>query len=126
MRHTLRRGETHKCFSVRDERIEACVRDVMELIKPHGPCNVQLRVRDAVPYVFEINARCSATTAAQALCGFNEPLMIADWLTQGVAPRYEIREATVLRYWKELLVDNEDAAELGERGMLHRGVYWPM
>jgi carbamoyl-phosphate synthase large subunit len=126
MRRTLRHGDTHKCFSVRDEGIEACVRDVMELIKPHGPCNVQLRVRDGVPYVFEINARCSGTTAARALCGFNEPLMIADWLTQGTAPQYEIREATVLRYWQELLVDNEDVAELGERGVLHRGGYRTM
>jgi carbamoyl-phosphate synthase large subunit len=126
MRRTLRSGDTHKCFSVRDERIEAVVRDVMELIKPHGACNVQLRLRDGVPYVFEINARCSGTTAARALCGFNEPLMIADWLTQGIAPQYEIREATVLRYWQELLVDNDDVAELGERGVLRRGDYREM
>jgi carbamoyl-phosphate synthase large subunit len=120
MRRTLRSGDTHKCFSVRDERIEACVRDVMDILKPHGATNVQLRLRDGVPHVFEINARCSGTTAARALCGFNEPLMIADWLTQGVTPQYEIRETTVLRYWKELVVDNDDVAELTEQGALHR------
>ncbi|HZE66147.1 MAG TPA: ATP-grasp domain-containing protein [Sporichthyaceae bacterium] len=126
MRRTLRSGDTHKCFSVRDEGIEACVRDVMDLIKPHGACNVQLRLRDGVPYVFEINARCSGTTAARALCGFNEPLMIADWLTTGIPPQYEIRETTVLRYWKELVVDNDDVTELAERGALHRSNYQPM
>ena len=30
------------------------------------------------------------------------------------------RETTVLRYWKELVVENSDVAELGEHGVLHR------
>lgn len=126
MRRILRTGDTHKCFSVRDETIEGAVRVIMDLIKPYGACNVQLRVRDGVPYVFEINARCSGTTAARALCGFNEPLMIADYLVHGNAPQYSVRESTVLRYWKELLVPNGDVAELSERGSLSRTQFSPL
>ena len=107
MRRILRDGDTYKCFSLKDKVIEATVRKVMVAIKPFGSCNVQLRLRDGKPYVLEINARCSGTTGARALCGFNEPKMIADYLTTGKRPEYGIKEQTILRYWKEFVVDNE-------------------
>lgn len=106
MRRTLRAGDTYKAFVERDERIESVVHDVVEALGAFGACNVQLRMRDGEPLVFEINARCSGTTAARALVGFNEPRMIADYLLLGVEPSYSIQEVTVLRYWKELVVPN--------------------
>lgn len=120
MRRILRDGDTYKCFSVKHELIESTVRKVMAAIKPFGACNVQLRLKDGVPYVFEINARCSGTTAARALCGFNEPLMIADYLSLGTRPSYTITEQTILRYWNELIVPNEAVDELQKRGTLKR------
>lgn len=108
MRRILRDGDTHKCFSVKNEVIEEAVRNVVEAIKPFGACNVQLRMRNNVPYIFEINARCSGTTAARTLCGFNEPKMIADYLLKKIEPSFKIKEQTILRYWKELVVENED------------------
>lgn len=107
MRRILRDGDTYKCFSVKDETIEKEVRKVLDAIKPFGGCNVQLRVKDGVPHIFEINARCSGTTGARSLCGFNEPKMIADYICYGKAPTYEIKEQTILRYWKELVVPND-------------------
>lgn len=112
MRRILRDGDTHKCFSVINPIIEKAVRNVVEAIKPFGACNIQLRMRDNIPYVFEINARCSGTTASRTLCGFNEPKMIADFLLKNIQPEYEIKELTVLRYWKELVVDNNDVENL--------------
>ena len=58
MRRILRDGDTYKAFVVTDERLHALVKAVAEALGPVGPCNVQLRVRDGTPYVFEINARC--------------------------------------------------------------------
>jgi len=116
MRRTLRDGDTNKCFSVKDDIIEAEVRKVMDVLKPFGACNVQLRMKNGKPYIFEINARCSGTTAARALCGFNEPKMIADYLCSGIEPSYDIKEQTILRYWKELVVDNQHIAELEQTG----------
>jgi carbamoyl-phosphate synthase large subunit len=120
MRRILRDGDTYKAFAVRDQVIEDEVRKVIAAIKPFGACNVQLRVRDGRPYVFEINARCSGTTAARALCGFNEPRMIADYLCHQREPDFHVREQTVLRYWKEMVVPNELIDELGQRGSLYR------
>ncbi|MFZ1301793.1 MAG: ATP-grasp domain-containing protein [Candidatus Microsaccharimonas sp.] len=107
MRRILRDGDTYKAFSVRDEFIESEVRKAVEAIKPFGGCNVQLRVKGGKVYVFEINARCSGTTASRTLCGFNEPKMIADYITQDIEPSYTIQELSILRYWKELVVPNE-------------------
>jgi carbamoyl-phosphate synthase large subunit len=107
MRRILRDGDTYKCFSVRNELIEGEVAKIMNAIKPFGACNAQLRIKDGKVYVFEINARCSGTTAARALSGFNEPKMIADYLCHGIEPSYDIKEQTILRYWKELVVPNE-------------------
>lgn len=106
MRRILRDGDTYKCFSVKNTVIESEVRKVVEAIKPFGACNVQLRMREGKPYIFEINARCSGTTASRTLCGFNEPKMIADYLLKDAEPQFVIKEQTILRYWKELVVSN--------------------
>lgn len=108
MRRTLRFGDTYKCFSIKNALIENEVRKVVESIKPYGACNIQLKVKNNKPYIFEINARCSGTTAARAICGFNEPKMIADYVLKGKTPEYDIKEQTVLRYWKEIAVENEN------------------
>jgi carbamoyl-phosphate synthase large subunit len=121
MRRTLRAGDTYKAFVVRDPKIEEHVRAVAEVLNPFGACNFQLRLKGGEPCIFEINPRCSGTTYARALAGFNEPRMIADYVLRGVAPRYEIREITVLRYWKELVVANDRLAALQKGGRLGSG-----
>jgi len=112
MRRILRSGDTHKSFVEKNDIIEQEVRKVVESIKPFGGCNVQLRFKDNTPYIFEINARCSGTTAARTLSGFNEPKMIADYLLQGIEPAYTIKEQTILRYWNELVVDNDEVEKM--------------
>jgi carbamoyl-phosphate synthase large subunit len=120
MRRILRDGDTHKCFTLKNETIEAEVRRAVETIKPFGACNVQLRLKDDKPFIFEINARCSGTTAARALSGFNEPVMIADFLLKGIEPQYLIKEQTILRYWKELVVDNDVISEIQQSKVIER------
>jgi carbamoyl-phosphate synthase large subunit len=117
MRRVLRNGDTYRSFAVRDERIEAHVKTVLDLLKPFGACNVQLRVRDGVPYIFEMNARCSGTTASRALCGFNEPLMVANYLVHGESPSFTIKQQTVLRYWNELVVSNDEIDQIVTSGL---------
>ncbi len=112
MRRILRDGDTYKCFSVKSEIIENEVLKVMSAIQPFGACNVQLRMKDGKPYIFEINARCSGTTNSRTLCGFNEPKMIADYLLKGIEPQYTIKEFTILRYWTELVVENEEVFQM--------------
>ncbi len=112
MRRILRDGDTYKAFVEHPSPLEPFVRSVVETLKPFGACNIQLRVRNGVPFIFEINARCSGTTAARALAGFNEPRIIADYLFDKTIPTYTIREISILRYWKELVVENSRIEQL--------------
>jgi carbamoyl-phosphate synthase large subunit len=119
MRRILRDGDTYKCFSVRHPVIEETVKNIMNAIRPFGACNVQLRLKDGVPFVFEINARCSGTTASRTLCGFNEPKLISDFLLKGISPSFKIEERTILRYLKELVIDNNHIELMDKQRLLH-------
>ena len=116
MKRILRDGDTYKAFVVKDQRIEEYLGKVAETIKPFGPCNFQFRERDGKYYIFDINARCSGTTYCRALAGFNEPLMTADYLNHGKSPKYRIHEVTILRYWKELLLENLEIKSVEDIG----------
>jgi carbamoyl-phosphate synthase large subunit len=113
MKRQLRAGDTYKAFVVRNNALEKFVKNVITILKPFGACNIQLKVRDDVPFIFEINARCSGTTAARTLAGFNEPKMICDFLSKGVNnPSFSIREVAILRYWNELVVRYDSIKEM--------------
>jgi carbamoyl-phosphate synthase large subunit len=118
MRRILRDGDTYKCFTDFNPVIESEVRKIVEHIKPFGTCNVQLRLKDRIPYVIEINARCSGTTAARTLCGFNEPKLIADYLLKNIEPKFQIKIQSILRYWKEIIVENDTITELKSTGVI--------
>jgi carbamoyl-phosphate synthase large subunit len=118
LRRILRDGDTYKAFVENKPEIEACVKRAADLLKPFGACNFQLRMKRNNPCIFEINARCSGTTFCRTLAGFNEPLMIADFLIRGKNPSYSIREISIFRYWKELVIDNARLKSLAELGTL--------
>lgn len=103
MRRILRDGDTYKAFVVRNPVIEDLCEIICNKLLPFGAFNIQLRMRDGKPYVFEFNARCSGTTACRSLAGFNEPKMIVEYLEYGKKPEYKIKEMTILRYWNEII-----------------------
>lgn len=118
MKRTLRAGDTNKCFTIKNIKIEKEVLKTVRLLKPFGACNVQLRLKNNKPYVFEINPRCSGTTAARTICGFNEPKMIADYICHGKIPQHNIKKLSIFRYWQELVVENKVIEKLTEKGKL--------
>ena len=67
MKRELRFGNTYKAFVVQDEKLTNFVKNVLDVLKPFGPCNVQLRLRKGTPYIFEFNARRSGTTESANL-----------------------------------------------------------
>jgi carbamoyl-phosphate synthase large subunit len=118
MRRVLRDGDTYKAFVENNPQLAAHIKTVAEALKPFGACNFQLRMKGGEPYIFEINARHSGTTYSRTLAGFNEPLMIADYLLCGKTPVYRIREISILRYWQELPVENLRIVALQEFGVI--------
>ena len=119
----LRLGFTWRAFVVKDVELSHFVKNVINILKPFGACNVQLRIRNGTPYIFEFNARCSGTTSSRASAGFNEPKMVCDYLLKGNKnPSYEIKEIAILRYLNELLVDIEKIKEIKLKNLLyHKG-----
>jgi carbamoyl-phosphate synthase large subunit len=124
LRRILRNGDTYKAFVVKDPQLTEFVKNVMQVLRPFGPCNAQLRVRDSIPYIFEFNARCSGTTACRSLAGFNEPLMIANYLLLGQQPVFDIREISILRYWKELVVEPNKIFQFTKDGRIEGAGNW--
>lgn len=122
MRRVLRDGDTHKAFVERSSMIDGLIRRVLSNLGPFGACNVQLRLRDGIPYIFEINARCSGTTACRAIAGFNEPLMVAGRLLYGAVPKYTIDHGlSFLRYWNEVTVTTARIDTTSEHGQIGVG-----
>lgn len=111
MKRQLRCGDTYKAFVQNDEKLDEFLKEVIDVLRPYGPCNVQLRIQDGIPYIFEFNARCSGTTASRSLAGFNEPLMVCDYL-EGKNPTFDIQEVVILRYWNELMIDYESVENM--------------
>jgi carbamoyl-phosphate synthase large subunit len=120
MRRVLRDGDTYKAFVETDDSLVSTVQAMANDLGPYGACNFQLRLTDDGPCVFEINARCSGTTAARALAGFNEPLMILDAVVHQRPPTFAVKELTVLRYWNELPLSPDTVRQLAADGCLRR------
>ena len=116
MRRELRNGDTYKAYSEKNARIIEYANTVIERLKPFGPCNIQLRVRNGECYIFEFNSRCSGTTAARAIAGFNEPLWVCKVLENKRPEKMDFCEMAILRYWKEIGVDMENINTIRKTG----------
>lgn len=68
--------------------------------------NVQCRLVDGVPYVFEINPRFSGTSFMRAMVGYNEPdiLIKKHILNIPVEPKFQYDSGVILRGLKETLL----------------------
>lgn len=108
MRRTLRCGDTYKAFVEFIPEIDIAVQRVCESLDIFGAINIQLKLKNGMPYIFEINARSSGTTGARALAGFNEPVAIADFLNNSKKPIFNIQKISILRYWKEIIIQETE------------------
>jgi carbamoyl-phosphate synthase large subunit len=121
LRRDLRDGNTYRAYSDGATEFDGTVAEIAETLGPHGPCNLQFRVRDGVPVVFEVNARFSGTTPIRAMFGHNEVFHLLNHLLDGVpVPPATIRTGVVLRAWSDILVSPGQVKELAENGELAR------
>jgi carbamoyl-phosphate synthase large subunit len=73
-RRRLSSGVTTYAELVRHENIERICVDVARALHLRGSINIQLRLRDGHPYIFEINPRFSSTVVARHKLGFSDVL----------------------------------------------------
>lgn len=88
------------------EVTQACER-IAAATGSRGPLNIQCRLVEGIPFVFEINPRFSGTTSLRAMVGFNEPdlLIRQHVLHEEIRPRFPYRCGTILRGLSESLID---------------------
>jgi len=99
-----------------------------DALRPRGPLNVQLRLTKRGPIPFELNIRCSGTSAIRAYFGYNEPEMLLRHYILGeqLTPP-KPRTGYVLRYWNEVFLEGVAQEHLlaGPNGLRGRILAWP-
>ena len=84
----LSAGITSYAEVVRNEAVERLCVDIAEAIKLSGAINVQLRLRDNQPVVFEINPRFSSTVMFRHVLGYSDLLWALSEQLLGTLPPY--------------------------------------
>jgi len=122
LRRDLIQGTTYRTELFEDAKVAREMIRIVEALGAIGPCNLQFRMMDGVPYVFEINPRFSGTSGIRYLYGFNDCEMIFDLLRLGVEVQQPaLQRAVVLRYWNEIYIPNANFQELREERVKHSG-----
>jgi carbamoyl-phosphate synthase large subunit len=110
----LRAGDTYRATPVKNLQISAYVQQAALALGVEGPCNFQLRLDGEQSKIFEINCRFSGTTPFCAQLGFN-PVEYYIKHDRRIPYQYNLRyDVTILRYWAEVMVRNEDIAILDQ------------
>ena len=109
LRRKLKNGNTSVAYSSKFDEIENYIRKVAKKLSPYGPINIQLRLTDKGPMVFEINPRFSGTTSVRASFGLNEISILIEYLENGTLTEdFSIKEGMVIRYTVNQFVPSQD------------------
>ncbi len=127
-RRDLSSGATYRAEVGHWPDIEELLLTIGRALRPRGPLNVQLRRTQRGPVPFELNIRCSGTSAIRAHYGYNEPEMLIRhyFLGEAIAPPPR-RSGYVLRYWNEVFLDDvsRDAVAAVPHNMIGTVRAWP-
>lgn len=105
LKRKLLNGMTVSAEVVFDDSLSSLCKYVACRFPVDGSLNVQLRKKNGVPYVFEINPRYSSTSYIRAMCGFNDVEMGIHYiLNHCTIEKPIIEKLKVIRYWEERCV----------------------
>lgn len=117
MQRWLAGGLTYKGIVDDNPRLTSYIRRVAEKLSPCGPCNIQFRLYNGKPYIFEINPRFSSTTAARWKFGFNEvDMAVRNFVFHEEIPEAKITKGHLFRFWDEIYVDTKSMEHLKMTG----------
>lgn len=95
-------------------------RQIVERLKPKGPCNMQYRMNGNEPICFEINARFSGTVPIRASLGFNdvEAALLHYVLGRPASYLPVVNGGVAVRYWNEAYISVDAFETLKRMGRL--------
>ena len=127
-RRTLSGGTTFRAEVGYWPELQPFLLETGRKLRPQGALNVQLRMTERGPVPFELNIRCSGTTAIRAYYGYNEPEMwIRNFVLGEKVSQPERRKGFALRYWNEVFVPDVGIDEMSDSSIKVRGeiLAWP-
>lgn len=99
----IKKGITKHAQSIKDDKIEKVCRKIVEVLKPKGSFNVQLKVYHDAIYIFEINPRYSTTLVLSIESGINEiDFNISYYDEENVPEVSRFEEKTLIRRWENI------------------------
>lgn len=94
-KRTLQGGYSNYGIKVSNENISSILNTVSEKLNLAGSINVQLRLRNNVPYIFEINPRFSSTVLFRDMMGFKDLAWSIDTeLGKPIGPYIEVKDGS--------------------------------
>jgi carbamoyl-phosphate synthase large subunit len=113
----IKKGASYVAKVIDDKQILTTMELIACRLEVRGAINLQSRLTDRGPVVFEINTRFSGTTAARAVAGLNEPDISIRNLLFGERPgRVEKKPIVMLRHLMEVYLEGtvlEDTERIG-------------
>lgn len=95
---------------IKDENISETCKSIAKYLKIKGPCCIQMKESDeGTLKLVEVNPRLGGGTIFTALAGANFPAMILDMVLGKRINIPKISEITVVRYFEEIVVENQKA-----------------
>ncbi len=118
MKRTLGHGLTNKASVIFHEGITRYCESIAEKLGYIGPLNLQLRLTEHGPVLFEINPRFSSTESARAYYNFNMPEMcIRHFIFHEEIPRPAVRNGYFFRVFDDVFVDGAAIEKTRETGV---------
>lgn len=103
-RKLAKEGFTEKAEVSTPEGVETAIEKIAGLLMPVGPTNFQFRVHDGQLKLLEINPRISSATSIRTAFGYNESVMAAQYVLEGIAPvQPTIRNGYAVRYTEDYI-----------------------
>lgn len=118
LKRTLRAGDTYRAEPVERPEIRRLLPEVAKALGVNGSCNFQLRIKDGVPLIFEINCRFSGTTPFLAQIGCNPVEYYIKKRMNLCCGWKPLEDVSIMRYWTEAVVDNRLIQDLGAAGKI--------
>lgn len=120
IRKILKNGQTYKAFIDDFDSVRKSAQGVALILGARGPVNIQAKLMGDTPYVFEVNARFSATCPLRATAGINEP----DIVFRNVCMDEDIQidsyqKLICLRYWNEVYVPVSTCEQISDAKTIH-------
>jgi carbamoyl-phosphate synthase large subunit len=105
MKKTIKNGQTYKALIDDFDHVRISAQEAAIMTGARGPINVQAKVVNDEPKVFEINARFSATCPLRAVAGINEPDIVYRNMVLGERIKINsYQKLACMRYWNEVYV----------------------